>query len=110
MGEVATASQLATLLPTASVRHDVSIPGSAANIDHLVTTADGRLIVLDTKNWAAPGDMERATRTLKWEAERGAALCGAARAEPVMVMQGYYDGPSCVHGVRILRSNELHSL
>ena len=111
-GERATASLLRRELPDWSCRHDLSIPNSRANIDHIATAPDGRSVCIDSKNWAS-WDMERlkkAVETLKWEAKEGAKIVGTP-VEPVIVMHGSYDGgPDRVDGVRVLHSTAIGQL
>lgn len=52
-GEARTADRLAQLPPTFSVLHDLIVPGSTANIDHLVIGPTG-VWLLDTKAYSAP--------------------------------------------------------
>ena len=110
-GERATASLLRRELPGWSCRHDVQIPNSPANIDHIATAPDGRSVCIDSKNWAS-WDMERlkkAVETLKWEAKEGAKIVGSP-VEPVILMHGNYGGPDRVDGVRVLHSTAIGQL
>ncbi|MEU2340094.1 nuclease-related domain-containing protein [Streptomyces sp. NPDC013172] len=87
-GELRTARFLAPLVRRghAVVLHDRAIPGSRANLDHLVFTAAGAAYV-DTKNWTSDKsrltvqggtlrygryDQTRALQTVAWEAEQAA--------------------------------------
>ena len=110
-GERATASLLRAELPGWSCQHDLQIPNSPANIDHIATAPDGRSVCLDSKFWTS-WDIERLTKaaaTLKWEAKEGEKLVGST-LEPVIVMHGYYDGPERVDGVRVLHSTAIGQL
>jgi hypothetical protein len=78
-GEQATAALLARLAPSRwTVLHDLAVPGSRANIDHLVIGPTG-LWVVDTKalrgrveaRWGRVrvGGMPLSTASVRWEAE-----------------------------------------
>jgi hypothetical protein len=80
LGEEATARLLATLDPARfRVFHDIRLPGSRANVDHVVIGPTG-LFVVDSKNYTAPVSVSKATlwcgrhpqtkrvETARWEA------------------------------------------
>jgi len=82
-GEAATARLLATLPARFVVLHDRRVPGSRANIDHLIIGPTG-VWVVDSKAYRAPlrvrrgavwaGDYRVVTSSAAWEAQRVAAL------------------------------------
>jgi hypothetical protein len=101
-GERRTAALLAPLLKEGwHILHDRAIPGSRANLDHVLVPPHGRyLIALDTKLWSRHkgtldtragrlvhgcADRHKAIETVAWEADRAAALCRVP-AYPVIVM------------------------
>jgi hypothetical protein len=50
--EAETARALAALVARGwHVRHDLALPGSRANLDHVLVAPDGTVVVLDTKRW-----------------------------------------------------------
>jgi hypothetical protein len=84
------------------VFHDLAIPGSPANVDHLVIGPSG-VFVIDSKQWTGSvrqgGDglvwhnhyrLERTLETVRWEAETVRRLLGT-RVQPLL----------CVHGARV---------
>ena len=96
-GEVATAALLARLAPPRwTVLHDLAVPGSRANIDHLVIGPTG-LWVVDTKafrgrvvvRWgrARVGGVPLATAAVRWEAEVVSDRL-AVPARPVIALHG----------------------
>lgn len=105
IGEEMTASELHRLERRGwSVRHDLRIPGSRANIDHVVAGRTG-LWVVDTKATRAPvtagwrrvyfGERRLDTASLRWEAEvladRLEAVLGWSAAHalrPVVAVHG----------------------
>lgn len=67
--EAATAALLAPLEREGwHIRHDLALPHSTANLDHVLVTPGGTLIVLDTKRW----HRGRTTRII-----HGRVRCGA---------------------------------
>lgn len=86
-GEIFTARHLAWLPPGHVVVHDLQIPGSQANVDHLVVGPAG-VVVLDTKAsngkvrisggqvWRGRYPMTREFETMKWEAGRVSQVLG----------------------------------
>jgi hypothetical protein len=96
-GEVATAEVLATLTPRRwTVLHDLHLPGSHANIDHLVIGPTG-VWVVDTKTTRATvttgfrtvyfGGRRLDTRPLRWEASVVAERLGV-EARPIVAVHG----------------------
>jgi hypothetical protein len=84
------------------VLHDLAVPGSPANVDHLVIGPSG-VFVVDSKQWTgnvAQGPdglvwhnhyrLDRALATVRWEAETLGRLLGVPAA-PLL----------CVHGARV---------
>jgi hypothetical protein len=84
------------------VFHDLAVPGSDANVDHLVIGTSG-VFVIDTKQWTgevcqgADGlvwhnhyRLDRTLETVRWEADTVGRLLGT-RAAALL----------CVHGARI---------
>ena len=79
-----------------AVRHDLAVPGSRANVDHLVIGPSG-VWVIDTKTTRAPvragwrtvrvGDHRLDTGPAQWEAEVSADRLGAA-VRPLIVVHG----------------------
>jgi hypothetical protein len=110
-GEVKTARLFASLLPQWSVQHDIAIPNSRANIDHIATSPFGRTVLIDSKDWATsdPAHIANAVETVMWEVRRYHDMSGKY-AEAAIVMHGAYDGPPRVRGVRILHASALHTL
>lgn len=89
------------------VMHDLAIPGSKANIDHLVVGPTG-VFVVDSKNyrgkitenkagelWSGKYPMARAIETVNWEATKVAQALGGIGAEAIL----------CVHGAELPRRN-----
>jgi hypothetical protein len=75
------------------VLHDLAMPGSPANVDHLVIGPSG-VFVIDSKQWTGNVDLgpdglvwhnhyrlDRALATVRWEAETSAA-CSASPPPP----------------------------
>ncbi|WP_432071250.1 NERD domain-containing protein [Streptomyces sp. AA1529] len=92
-GEVRTARLLAPLVRRghAVVVHDRAIPGSRANLDHVVVTATAGVVYVDTKTWTSDRsrltvqggtlrygryDQTRALQTVQWEADQAARALG----------------------------------
>ncbi|MFI8992180.1 nuclease-related domain-containing protein [Streptomyces antimycoticus] len=81
--------------------HDLSIPGSAANIDHLAIGLSG-VAVIDSKNWQSKRSavtvqqgtlwygrypQEKMLRTVRWEAERASRALGVP-VTPIVAVHG----------------------
>jgi hypothetical protein len=83
------------------VLHDVAVPGSPANVDHLVIGPSG-VFVIDSKQWTgsihqgAGGlawhnhyRLDRTLKTVGWEAETLGRLLGT-RIHPLLCVHGAY--------------------
>ncbi|MFJ6215021.1 nuclease-related domain-containing protein [Streptomyces sp. NPDC092296] len=101
-GEEATERLLAPLAEQGWVLlHDRAIPGSDANLDHLVVSRAGSVAVVDSKRWGrgaavravrgrlycGPQDRDRQVRVLEWEAQHVARTLGVP-VTPLMVVHG----------------------
>jgi hypothetical protein len=84
--------------------HDLAVPGSPANVDHLVIGPTG-VFVIDSKQWTgsvhqgADGlvwhnhyRLDRTLETVRWEAERLGRLLGTRTAAVVCVHGALVDG------------------
>jgi hypothetical protein len=91
------------------VFHDLAVPGSPANVDHLVIGPSG-VFVIDSKQWTghvyqgADGlawhnhyPLDRTLETVRWEAEAISRLLGTRTAALV-----------CVHGAHV-QGGGLHA-
>jgi hypothetical protein len=89
--------------------HDLAVPGSPANVDHLVIGPTG-LFVIDSKQWTgsvqqdADGlvwhnhhPLDRTLETVRWEAETFGHLLGT-RAHPLLCVHGAHVHGAHVHG------------
>lgn len=97
-GEKAVAEILRGLPPLFTVLHDLQVPDSKANIDHLVIGPSG-VFVVDAKHWSQPlrvGDgmvfrgrypIRKELDTVAWEAGRAAAVLGVP-VHPVLCFVG----------------------
>jgi Nuclease-related domain len=117
-GELVTAAMLERL-PRRRwvVLHDLTLPGSRANVDHLVIGPTG-VWVVDTKAYRARITVRRRqvlvagvpvrTEAVRWEAEVVSELLGA-RARPVIAMHanGLPHRGRRVDGVRVLPAAQL---
>lgn len=117
-GELATAELLRGLRSRRwAVFHDLALPGSRANVDHLVIGPTG-VWVVDTKSYRARaeahwrrvtfGGVPLATGPVRWEAEVVSGILGA-KARPVIAVHGTglpRRGRS-YHGVRVLPAGRL---
>jgi hypothetical protein len=106
VGERRTARLLALLERQGwAVLHDLAIPGSAANIDHLVI-GPGGVVVIDTKQYRGRLRLDRdgllwhgrrllisALRTILWEADQADEVLGVADIGVAAIM--------AVHGARV---------
>lgn len=117
-GEVATAELLAVLNARRwAVGHDLAVPGSRANIDHLVIGPTG-VWVVDTKAFRAPvrarrgrlwaGNEEVHVEVVRWEAEVVAGVLGQ-RVRAVIAVHGRGLPPRgrLCQGVRALPADAL---
>ena len=116
-GEVATAVLLTRLPRRFVVLHDRRVPGSRANIDHLVIGPTG-VWVVDSKVYRArlrirrgavwAGEYRVPTTPAAWEAERLARLLGvAARAVVAVHADGLRRRGKVIDGVRVIPAQRL---
>jgi nuclease-like protein len=104
------------------VFHDLAVPGSLANVDHLVIGPTG-LFVIDTKQWtgsvhqSADGlawhnhyRLDRTLETVRWEAEAVGRLLGT-RIHPLLYVHGAHVQGGGLHaqGVAIVPASQLRS-
>jgi hypothetical protein len=127
-GEVATARLLAPLARRGyAVLHDRAIPGSRANLDHLVIGTAG-VAYVDTKAWRSKKsklkveggtlrygryDQSEALRKVVWEAEQAARALGVEVRPFVAVHGAKVPGPRGrleVQGVTIVSAKKLPGL
>jgi hypothetical protein len=119
-GELATAALLERL-PGRHwvVLHDLALPGSRANVDHLVIGPTG-VWVVDTKAYRARlearwrkvlvGSVPLSTAAVRWEAERVSSVLGV-EARPIVAVHGRglpRRGRRC-SGVRVIPAARLAS-
>ncbi|GHF94883.1 hypothetical protein GCM10018787_49580 [Streptomyces thermodiastaticus] len=128
-GEVRTARLLAPLVRGghAVILHDRAVPGSRANLDHLVFTATGAFYI-DTKNWTSNKsrltvrggilwygryDQSRALQTVGWEADQAARALGVP-VRPVVAVHGAKvpapHGRLELQGVTVVEAKRLRGL
>ena len=127
-GEERTARMLAPLARRGYlVLHDRAVPGSRANLDHLVAGPAG-VVYVDTKAWRSKHarvtvtggvlrygryDKTREVQTARWEAERAAAALGVP-VRPVIAVHGARvpapRGRLELHGVTVIEARRLRSL
>jgi hypothetical protein len=102
------------------VLHDLAVPGSFANVDHLVIGRSG-VFVIDSKQWNGQvhqgGDelvwhnhyrIDRTLATVRWEAETVGRLLGIPAAPLVCVHGALVDGGGLrAQGVAIVPANRL---
>ena len=104
------------------VFHDLAVPGSPANVDHLVIGPTG-VFVIDSKQWtgsihqSADGlawhnhyRLDRTLDTVRWEAQAIGSLLGT-RATPLLCVHGAHvqRGGADVGGVAIVPALRLRS-
>jgi len=104
------------------VFHDLAVPGSLANVDHLVIGSTG-LFVIDSKQWSgsvhqsADGlawhhhyRLDRTLETVRWEAEAVGRLLGT-RIHPLVCVHGAHVQGGGLHaqGVAIVPASVLRS-
>jgi Nuclease-related domain len=104
------------------VFHDLAVPGSPANVDHLVIGPSG-VFVIDSKQWTgsvhqgADGlawhnhyRLDRTLQTVRWEAETLGRLLGT-RATPLLCVHGAHVHGGGLHaqGVAIVPAHLLRS-
>jgi hypothetical protein len=97
VGEVATAGELDALSRRWTVRHDLAIPGSRANLDHVVI-GPGGVWVIDSKAYRAHlrpgwrsvriGDRRMETASVAWEAQVVADRLGVS-VRPLVAVHGH---------------------
>ncbi|MFE5730238.1 nuclease-related domain-containing protein [Streptomyces sp. NPDC056528] len=127
-GEQATARMLAPLARRGyAVLHDRAIPGSRANLDHLIAGPAGVLLI-DSKNWRSKTarvtltggllrygryDQTKALRTVVWEAEQAARALGVP-VRPVLAVHGARipapRGRTELHGVTVIEAKRLRGM
>jgi hypothetical protein len=104
------------------VFHDLAMPGSLANVDHLVIGPTG-VFVIDSKQWTgsvhqSPDGLawhnhyplDRTLETVCWEAQIIGRLLGARIAAMVCVHGAYiYGGGLHAQGVAIVAASQLRS-
>jgi hypothetical protein len=104
------------------VFHDVALPGSPANVDHLVIGPSG-VFVIDSKQWTGQvyqsSDglvwhnhyrLDRTLETVRWEAETLGRVLGIPAA-PVLCVHGAHIQQAGLraHGVAIVPADRLRS-
>jgi hypothetical protein len=127
-GERRTARVLAALERQGwAVLHDLAVPGSRANIDHLVAGPFGVALV-DSKNWQSKKsaltitggllrygryDQTKALQTVVWEAEQAARVLGVP-VRPVLAVHGARvpapRGRTELHGVTVIEAKKLRGM
>jgi hypothetical protein len=104
------------------VLHDLAVPGSSANVDHLVIGASG-VFLIDSKQWTgsvhqgADGlvwhnhyRLDRTLETVRWEAETLGRLLGTRIAALLCVHGAHVHGGGLhVQGVAIVPAHLLRS-
>ena len=104
------------------VFHDLAVPGSDANVDHLVIGSSG-VFVIDTKQWTgevrqgADGlvwhnhyCLDRTLETVRWEAETVGRLLGTRAAALLCVHGAHIQGGGLdTQGVAIVPAQLLRS-
>ena len=104
------------------VFHDLAVPGSPANVDHLVIGPTG-VFVIDSKQWTGQvrqsNDglvwhnhyrLDRTLETVRWEAETLGRLLGLPAA-PLLCVHGAHiqQAGLYAHGVAIVPADRLRS-
>jgi hypothetical protein len=103
------------------VFHDLAVPGSDANVDHLAIGPSG-VFVIDSKQWTghvhqgADGlvwhnhyRLDRTLETVRWEAEAISRLLGTRTAALLCVQGAHVQGGGLhAHGVAIVPAGQLH--
>ncbi|MEU5610506.1 nuclease-related domain-containing protein [Streptomyces sparsogenes] len=127
-GEQATARLLAPLARRGyAVLHDRAIPGSRANLDHLVIGTFGAAYV-DSKNWQSKKsrivvnggllrygqyDQTKALKTVVWEAKQAAQALGVP-VRPILAVHGAKipapRGRIELHGVTVIEAKKLRRM
>jgi Nuclease-related domain len=102
--------------------HDLAVPGSPANVDHLVIGPTG-VFVIDSKQWtgsvhqSADGlawhnhyRLDRTLEAVRWEAETIGGLLGTPAAPLLCVHDAHVQGGGLhAHGVAIVPAHLLRS-
>lgn len=127
-GEQATARLLAPLARRGyCVLHDRAVPGSKANLDHLVAGLFG-VAYVDSKHWRSKRsrivvnggllrygayDQTRALQTVMWEAQQAARALGVS-VRPIIAVHGAKvpapRGRMELHGVTVVEAKRLRGL
>ncbi|MGO4749587.1 nuclease-related domain-containing protein, partial [Streptomyces sp. 2MCAF27] len=127
-GEQATARLLAPLARRGyAVLHDRAIPGSRANLDHLVVGTFGAAYV-DSKNWRSKKsklvinggllrygqyDQTKALKTVVWEARQAAKALGVP-VRPILAVHGAKvpapRGRTELNGVTVIEAKRLRGM
>jgi Nuclease-related domain len=104
------------------VLHDLAVPGSPGNVDHLVIGPSG-VFVIDSKQWTgsvhqgADGlvwhnhyRLDRTLETVRWQAETLGRLLGIPAA-PLLCVHGAHlqGGGLCAQGVAIVPADRLRA-
>jgi hypothetical protein len=102
------------------VFHDLAVPGSQTNVDHLVIGPTG-VFVIDSKQWtgqvrqSADGlawhnhyRLDRTLETVRWEAQAISRLLGTSAAALLCVHGAHvHGGGADAHGVAIVPAGQL---
>jgi hypothetical protein len=123
VGERRTARLLARLARDGYVSfHDLAVPGSRANLDHLVLGPTGVFVVdskqytgrvhqsLDGHTWHNHSPLARQLEVVRWEADTIAEVLGA-RVDPLLVVHGadVAYGGLIAQGVAIVPASQLRT-
>jgi Nuclease-related domain len=102
--------------------HDLAVPGSPANVDHLVIGPSG-VFVIDSKQWTGSVQqgadglawhnhyrLDRTLETVRWEAETVGRLLGT-RVDPLLCVHGAHVHGGGLHaqGVAVVPAHLLRS-
>lgn len=107
--------------------HDRAIPGSKANLDHLVAGLFG-VVLVDSKNWRSKKsritinggllrygryDQTKALKTVVWEAQQAARILGVP-VRPILAVHGAKvpatRGRTELHGVTVIEAKKLRGM
>jgi hypothetical protein len=105
------------------IRHDLAIPGSRANVDHVLIPPHARYaIALDSKLWSkrygalgviggrlvhGTADRHRAIETATWEAERVEAALRVRVIPPIVIHSAPVTPRLVVDGVQVIPAEQL---
>jgi hypothetical protein len=104
------------------VLHDLALPGSPANVDHLVIGPSG-VFVIDSKQWSGQVHqssdglvwhnhyrLDRTLETVRWQAETLGRLLGIPAA-PLLCVHGAHiqGGGLCAQGVAVVPADRLRA-